>query len=202
VPASVHLLWVVRNLTQRTMRDWHRTTRDAVSDPLRRPPRSRSGTEVIELEPREADVKPRILVVDDQPDIRLLLRNVLQRRSYDVVTAEGGPEALEILKFDAMPDLILLDVQMPKMDGWDTLAAIRDAYAYEGPRIVMCTVKSHPRDLIRGWTSGCDGYIWKPFDMRRLTDEIEEVLKRGYTERAQVRRTAIGEAQMLLRQIS
>jgi DNA-binding response OmpR family regulator len=66
----------------------------------------------------------------------------------------------------------------------------------------MCTVKSHPRDLIHGWTSGCDGYIWKPFDMARLTDEIEHVLRRGYTERAKVRRTAIGEAQMLLRQIS
>ena len=157
---------------------------------------------MVKLETREADVKPRILVVDDQPDIRKLLRTVLNRRGFDVMTAEGGPEALEILKLDAIPDLILLDVQMPRMDGWDTLSAIRDEYGYEGPRIVMCTVKSHPRDLIHGWTSGCDGYIWKPFDMGRLTEEIEQVLKRGYTERAKVRRTAIGEAQMLLRQIS
>jgi DNA-binding response OmpR family regulator len=157
---------------------------------------------VIELGSREADVKPRILVVDDQPDIRQLLRNVLQHRGYDVMTAEGASAALEILKLDAMPDVILLDVQMPHVDGWGALSAIRDEYGYEGPRIVMCTVKSHPRDLIHGWTSGCDGYIWKPFDMARLTDEIEQVLKRGYTERAKVRRTAIGEAQMLLRQIS
>jgi DNA-binding response OmpR family regulator len=145
---------------------------------------------------------PRILVVDDQPDIRKLLKTVLQRKAYDVATAASGSEALQILRLDAMPDLILLDVQMPKMDGWDTLAAIRQEYGYEGPRIVMCTVKSHPRDLIHGWTSGCDGYIWKPFDMGRLTEEIEHVLGRGYTERARVRRTAIGEAQMLLRQIS
>lgn len=147
-------------------------------------------------------MKPRILVVDDQADIRKLLRTVLQRKGYDVTTAESGSEALEVLKLDAMPDLILLDVQMPKMDGWGTLDAIRHEYGYEGPRVVMCTVKSHPRDLIHGWTSGCDGYIWKPFDMGRLTVEIDQVLNRGYTERARVRRTAIGEAQMLLRQIS
>jgi CheY-like chemotaxis protein len=112
---------------------------------------------------RTAEPTSRVLVVGDQPDIRKLLKTVLQRRGYEVMTAEGGPEALEVLKLDAMPDLILLDVQMPKMDGWETLNAIREEYGYEGPRVVMCTVKSHPRDLIH---------------------------------------QAIGEAQMLLRQIS
>ena len=147
-------------------------------------------------------MQSRILVVDDQADIRKLLRTVLSRKGFGVTTAASGPDALEVLKLDAMPDLILLDVQMPKMDGWDTLDAIRREYGYEGPRVVMCTVKSHPRDLIHGWTSGCDGYIWKPFDLGRLIEEIDQVLERGYTERARVRRTAIGEAQMLLRQIS
>ncbi len=141
---------------------------------------------------RQAERKARILVVDDQPDIRKLLRTVLNRRGYDVMTAEGGPKLLEILKLDTAPDLILLDAQTPRMDGWGALQAIRDEYGNEGPRIVMCTVKSHPRDLIHGWTSGCDGYIWKPFDKGRLIDEIAQVLKRGYTERAKIRCTASG----------
>ncbi len=147
-------------------------------------------------------MKPRILVVDDQSDIQHLLRTVLHRQGYEVSTAVSGPDALDVLKLDAMPDLIVLDVQMPEMDGWETLRAIRNEYGYDGPRVVMCTVKSHPRDLIHGWTSGCDGYIWKPFDLERLTEEIEQVLNRGHTERARARRAAIGEAQMLLKQIS
>jgi DNA-binding response OmpR family regulator len=147
-------------------------------------------------------MKHRILVVDDQPDIRELLRTVLEIKGFEVAVAESGPEALEVLRLDAEPDLILLDVQMPDMDGWDTLAAIRTRYGYEGPRIVMCTVKGHPRDLIHGWTSGCDGYVWKPFDIKLLVEEIVQVLNRGHGERSRVRRTAIGEAQMLLRSIS
>jgi DNA-binding response OmpR family regulator len=144
----------------------------------------------------------RILVVDDQPDIRELLDAVLQIKGFSVTTATGGPQALELLADPPPPDLILLDVQMPEMDGWDTLTAIRQRFGDEGPSVVMCTVKGHPRDLIHGWASGCDGYIWKPFDMKLLVDEVESVLARNTQDRARVRRTAIGEAQMLLRSLS
>jgi DNA-binding response OmpR family regulator len=119
-----------------------------------------------------------------------------------VSTANGGTSALKQLGEGTMPDLVLLDVQMPDMDGWDTLARIRDRFGDDGPRIVMCTVKGHPRDLIHGWSKGCDGYIWKPFDMRVLVDEITRVIERHPADRAQARRTAIGEAQLLLRSIS
>ena len=144
----------------------------------------------------------RILVIDDQADIRELLDAVLQIKGYAVTTAPGGPQALELLDQAPAPDLILLDVQMPDMDGWDTLVAIRERFGEAGPRVVMCTVKGHPRDLIHGWASGCDGYIWKPFDMKLLVDEINQVLNRSESERGRVRRTAIGEAQMLLRTIT
>lgn len=144
-----------------------------------------------------------ILVIDDQPDIRELLEAVLQIKGFAVTAAPGGPDALELLaSTDTLPDLILLDVQMPDMDGWDTLEQIRRRYGEDGPRVVMCTVKGHPRDLIHGWAAGCDGYIWKPFDMKLLVDEINQVLARRAGDRARVRRTAIGEAQMLLRSIS
>ncbi len=144
----------------------------------------------------------RILVVDDQPDIRELLDAVLRIKGFAVTTATGGPQALELLTSAPPPDLILLDVQMPDMDGWETLVEIRQRFGEDGPRVVMCTVKGHPRDLIHGWAAGCDGYIWKPFDMTLLVDEINLVLSRPDADRSRVRRTAVGEAQILLRSLT
>jgi DNA-binding response OmpR family regulator len=146
--------------------------------------------------------KPRILVVDDQADIRQLLKTLLEVKGYFVDVAAGGRHALDALEALNTPDLVLLDVQMPDMDGWDTLVRIKERFGDRGPRVVMCTVKGHPRDLIHGWASGCDGYVWKPFDMHLLIDEIEHVLARPAAELARVRRTAIGEAQMLLRNLA
>ncbi len=144
----------------------------------------------------------RVLVVDDQVDIRQLLATALSVEGHDVETAKSGPEALQALCLDAPPDLIVLDVQMPDVDGWDTLAAIRGRYGELGPRVVMCTVKGHPRDLILGWSLGCDGYVWKPFDITLLVEEIASVMERAPDERLSVRREAIGEAEMLLRAIA
>lgn len=141
----------------------------------------------------------RVLIVDDQPDIRELLKSILSLRAFTVETVPGGQEALDRMADDPHPDLIVLDVQMPDMDGWDTLSEIRLRYGELGPRVVMCTVKGHPRDLLHGWTLGCDGYVWKPFDLKLLVNEVEAVLKREQDERARVRRTALGEVRMLLR---
>jgi DNA-binding response OmpR family regulator len=142
---------------------------------------------------------PRILVVDDQPDIRELLKAILALRDYEVDTAPGGVEALGRLSDTEHPDLVVLDVQMPDMDGWDTLSEIRLRYGEYGPRVVICTVKGHPRDLLHGWTLGCDGYVWKPFDLKLLVDEVGSVLSRDPGERARIRRQAIGETRMMLR---
>lgn len=142
---------------------------------------------------------PDILVVDDQPDIRELVRSIMSLQGHSVTTAGGGTEALRHLEESEHPDLIVLDVQMPKLDGWDTLTEIRMRHGEFGPRVVMCTVKGHPRDFLLGWTLGCDGYVWKPFDLQLLVDEVDGVLARDEAERAQIRRTAIGEAQVLMR---
>src|SRR5437588_3061363 len=99
-----------------------------------------------------------ILIVDDQPDIRELLRTILELRGFEIEQAVGGPQALELLTTGDRFDLVLLDVQMPDMDGWDTLARVRERFGDLGPRVVLCTVKGHPRDLVRGWMLGCDGY--------------------------------------------
>lgn len=140
-----------------------------------------------------------IWVVDDQPDIRELLKAILGLRGHDVRLVAGGVEALELLAAHEHPELVVLDVQMPEIDGWDTLSEIRLRYGDFGPRVVMCTVKGHPRDLLHGWTLGCDGYVWKPFDLKLLTAEVAAVLARDNAERTRVRRTAIGEARLLLR---
>jgi len=144
---------------------------------------------------------PRVLIVDDQPDICDLLRSILSLRYREIETVEGGAQALERIAAGDAPDVIVLDVQMPDMDGWDTLAEIRRRYGEFGPRVVMCTVKGHPRDLLHGWTIGCDGYVWKPFDLKSLVDEVAAVLGRTDAARAEVRRTAVGEARMMLRSL-
>jgi DNA-binding response OmpR family regulator len=144
----------------------------------------------------------RILIVDDQADIRDLLKTILELRGYDVDEAPGGPAALELVDRADRYDLILLDVQMPQMDGWDTLGAIRRRFGGFGPRVVLCTVKGHPRDLIHGWRLGCDGYVWKPFDLKAIVGEIAAVAGRSPSERARVRRTAIAEAENMLRAVS
>jgi two-component system, OmpR family, response regulator len=141
---------------------------------------------------------PSILVVDDQPDIRDLLLTLLKVRKYEVELAASGCLALTYLNAcNELPDLILLDVQMPEMDGWVTLEQIRHRFGEFGPPVVMCTVKGHANDLLRGWTLGCDGYIWKPFDLKVLVEQIESVLSRTQPERKGTRRNAISEAQLL-----
>jgi DNA-binding response OmpR family regulator len=144
---------------------------------------------------------PRILVVDDQPDVGSLLKTMLEIHGLDVEVVESGRWAVDLLASGkAAPDLILLDVQMPDLDGWETLERIRSSHGELEPRIVMCTVKGHPSDLLRGWSLGCDGYVWKPFDLKMLVAEIEAVLKRSDGERMRTRRTAIGEARLMLGQ--
>jgi DNA-binding response OmpR family regulator len=144
----------------------------------------------------------RVLVVDDQADIRELLKTILSLRDFDVTEAPGGPNALERLDAGETFDLILLDVQMPEMDGWDTLAAIRERFGEIGPRVVLCTVKGHPRDLIHGWMLGCDGYVWKPFDLNAIIDEVNAVLVRSSGDRVRTRRNAIAEAEGMLRAVT
>ena len=133
-----------------------------------------------------------VLVVEDAADIRLLVRAVLTRFGCQVLEAASAAEALAVLE-SAVPDVVLLDVQMPDADGWSVLETIRrDPHIATVP-VVLCTVKGHPSDRVRGWQLGCDGYLIKPFAIRDLVDEVMAVAERSPQQRQQVRDRALAE---------
>jgi CheY-like chemotaxis protein len=135
----------------------------------------------------------RALVVDDAQDIRLLADLVLSMAGFKVTAASSGREALAMLASGDLPDIVLLDVQMPEVDGWETLARLRaDARTADLP-VVLCTVKGLPEDTLRGWSLGCDGYLGKPFDIGGLVDELHGVLGRDRAEREALRRSRVAE---------
>jgi CheY-like chemotaxis protein len=126
---------------------------------------------------------PRALIVDDSEDIRLLVGHVLQRGGFEVSEAASGREALQHLTAAGLPDVIVLDVQMPMMDGWATLAAIRLTPDMADLPVVLCTVRSGPADRARAWSLGCDGYVVKPFAVEQLLSEIVAAAARRGPER-------------------
>ena len=136
-------------------------------------------------------VGPNALVVDDAPDIRLLLRMVLSLEGFSVTEAESGRHALELLAGGARPDVVMLDVQMPELDGWETLSRIRRYPETADLPVVMCTVKSQPADLLQAWRLGCDGYLSKPIEVRSLADTLRRVMAMTGSEREALRAEAI-----------
>ncbi|HWI03011.1 MAG TPA: response regulator [Acidimicrobiales bacterium] len=91
------------------------------------------------------------LVVDDAPDIRLLADLVLSMAGFSVSAASSGSEALRKLAGGDLPDIILLDVQMPEVDGWETLSRVRSDPRTADLPVVLCTVKGLPEDTLKGW---------------------------------------------------
>lgn len=140
----------------------------------------------------------RILVVDDNADVRFLIERTLATDGFDAVGAPGGREALAMLDDGITAHLVILDVQMPDMDGWETLRRIRTSPHTAELPVVMCTVKGRPADLVHGWEAGCDGYIGKPFDIDDLLGLVRDVLARTPEQRAVVRAQALAEARRLL----
>jgi two-component system KDP operon response regulator KdpE len=115
---------------------------------------------------------------------------LLRLSGYDAATAASGVEALERLRGDPLPELVLLDVQMPDLDGWDTLQAIRAQPRLASLPVILCTVKSGSADLAHGWALGCDGYVVKPFAIADLVSEVEAVLAVALEDRAARREAA------------
>jgi len=121
--------------------------------------------------------KKRILVVDDEFRIRKLLVDFLKREDYETVEAKDGEEALDLL-FDQKEtfDCVILDVMMPKYDGWYVLESIRD---YMSVPVVMLTARSDEYDQLKGFKLGADDYVTKPFSPSVLVARINKILKRN-----------------------
>jgi DNA-binding response OmpR family regulator len=135
----------------------------------------------------------RVLVVDDNEDIRVLMTYAMRVGGHQIVSAADGHEALTKVRTESV-DAVILDVQMPDMAGWDVLERIRGMPELNELPVVMCTVKGRNEDLERGWDLGCDGYVSKPFDVTELLAEVEAVVGRTREERKAVREAGLREA--------
>ncbi len=120
--------------------------------------------------------KIKILVVDDESRMRKLVKDFLVRKGFEVLEAGDGEEAVDIFLEDKSIGLIVLDVMMPKMDGWEACKEIRK---YSRVPIIMLTAKSEERDELQGFDLGADEYISKPFSPKILVARIEAILRRS-----------------------
>ena len=116
-----------------------------------------------------------ILVVDDKANVRALLRDYLTEQGFKVVTAENGRVALLVAR-EAVPDLILLDIMMPEMDGYNF---IRNFRRESGAPIILLTAKLEEEDKVLGLELGADDYVTKPFGMRELVARVRAALRRA-----------------------
>jgi two-component system cell cycle response regulator DivK len=121
--------------------------------------------------------KGTILYVEDNPDNRLLVRRILLSEDYALLEATDAMDALNVLK-TAQPDLILMDINMPDMDGYTLTAKIKSMPGFERVPILAVTANVMRGDKEKTLEAGCDGYIQKPLDIEQLTREIEKFLSR------------------------
>ncbi len=119
--------------------------------------------------------KPTILAVDDEPNILLSLEYILEQEGYDVHVARDGDEALELAD-RIRPDLILLDVAMPRKDGYEVCRVLRGNENLASTKVVMLTAKGQPLERKKGLEVGADMYVTKPFSADDLLDKIRKVL--------------------------
>ncbi|TSE37548.1 Transcriptional regulatory protein WalR [Tepidimonas fonticaldi] len=117
----------------------------------------------------------RVLIVDDEPNILISLEFLMKREGYEVQVARDGEEGLA-LAGRWRPDVVLLDVMMPRKSGFDVCQAIRADAALAGMRIVMLTAKGRDTDVAKGLALGADAYLTKPFSTQELVRRVRELM--------------------------
>lgn len=132
---------------------------------------------------------PKVLIADDEPALRSLLKTNLSFEGFETLTASNGKEAMQLIREEA-PDIVLLDVMMPVMDGWQVLEELSKS-ENRSTRVILITAKATSEAQLQGWELGCDEYLTKPFDLDVMIDRIAEVSGRDETQTQQRRRQAI-----------
>jgi DNA-binding response OmpR family regulator len=121
--------------------------------------------------------RPLVLIADDDSDILSLVALRLERSGFEVVVARDGEQALATA-LDREPDIALLDVMMPKLDGYEVTALLRDNQATRHIPIILLTARVQEADIARGLEAGADDYVKKPFSTRELRDRVQAALGR------------------------
>lgn len=119
-----------------------------------------------------------VLVADDDHDILLLVTTRLKRDGYDVVSASSGDRALELAR-EHKPRVAVLDIGMPGLDGLEVLSHIRDDETLKGTLVLLLTAKAQESDVRRGYDSGADAYVKKPFSPAELSQRVRTLLDRA-----------------------
>lgn len=120
----------------------------------------------------------KVLIVDDEPNIAISVDFLMRREGFEVLVAHDGEEGLARIRADR-PDLVLLDVMMPKLDGFEVCKAVRADPTLAGVRILMLTAKGRAQEISKGLALGAEAYIPKPFSTRELVAKVKELLGSG-----------------------
>lgn len=142
------------------------------------PPRAPRAEDEVVRTLDQMDARPLILVVDDDPDIRELVALRLNRASYRVETAGDGLEAFD-RAVELRPDLIVLDVSMPRQDGLETSRRLREHPHTSHVPVIFLTARAQEADVLQGYEHGGDGYVTKPFDPAQLLARVEALVGVG-----------------------
>lgn len=117
----------------------------------------------------------KVLIADDEPNIVISLEFLMQREGHAVSVARDGAAALDAIRANR-PDLVLLDVMMPGLSGFEVCQAVRADEALAGVKILMLSAKGRDTDIAKGQALGADGYMTKPFSTRELAEKVRELL--------------------------
>lgn len=117
----------------------------------------------------------KILIADDEHKIVMTLEYAFRKAGYEVFIARDGTEVLEILK-EQIPDLILLDIMMPNLDGYSTLSEIKKEEKYQKIKVIFLSAKTSEKDINKGLELGADAFVTKPYSIKKLTEKVEELI--------------------------
>jgi DNA-binding response OmpR family regulator len=118
----------------------------------------------------------KILIVDDEPNIVMTLEYTFKKSNYEVFIARDGQEALDILKSN-FPDVIILDIMMPMVDGFATLEQIRKDENLTHTKVLFLSAKNKESDIEKGMALGADAYMTKPFSIKKVVEKVEELFR-------------------------